>query len=139
MITKTLLMSVAAFLSFGNIAFAGDLDLCSSEFFQGAYASAFRYCEKACSLNEGLGCGLLGAFYNDGLGVERDFRQAKTYFEKACSLNDGTGFAVLGVLYDTGFGVKQNKKVSKEYYGKACDLGIQEGCDKYRELNEQGY
>ena len=55
------------------------------------------------------------------------------------SLNDGWGCIMLGSLYADGRGVKQNKKVSKEYYGKACDLGIQKGCDEYRELNEQGY
>ena len=55
------------------------------------------------------------------------------------SLNDGWGCIMLGSLYADGLGVKQNKKVSKEYYGKACDLGLQDGCDKYRKLSEQGY
>ena len=65
--------------------------------------------------------------------------QAINSLEKSCSLNDGMGCGRLGRLYVKGLGVKQNKKISKEYYGKACDLGLQEGCDEYRKLNEQGY
>jgi len=133
--TKTLLMSAAAFLSFGNIAFAGDSELCISESGQ----SAVRYCKKACSLNDGLSCTFLGSFYLEGLGVKQDYKQAKTYFEKACSLNDGLGCGFLGKQYEIGKGVKQNKKISKEYYGKACDLGLKEGCDDYRKLDQQGY
>ena len=119
-------MSAAAFLSFGNIAFAGDSELCISESGQ----SAVRYCKKACSLNDGLSCTFLGSFYLEGLGVKQDYKQAKTYFEKACSLNSDLGCNSLGMLYYNGYGVKQNKKVSKEYCRKACDLGLQDGCSK---------
>lgn len=33
---------------------------------------------------------------------------------------------------------EKNKSKAKEYFGQACDAGDQKGCDKYRELNEQG-
>ena len=138
-----LLMSAAAFLS------SGDSELCTSEFAQGAYESAFPYCEKACSQNDGMSCNNLGELYYNGDGVDRDNQQAKTYYEKACSLDEGIGCYNLGILYVDGRGVKQNKKVSKEYYvkqnkkvakeyyGKACDLGYEKGCDEYRKL--KGY
>lgn len=32
---------------------------------------------------------------------------------------------------------EKDKSKAKEYFGKACDLRSQEGCDKYRELNEK--
>ena len=32
---------------------------------------------------------------------------------------------------------EEDKSKAKEYFGKACDLRSQEGCDKYRELNEK--
>ncbi|WP_051604663.1 SEL1-like repeat protein [Helicobacter rodentium] len=41
----------------------------------------------------------------------------------------------LGVSYKKGQGVKQNLKRAKDYYGKACDLGLQQGCDAYKNLN----
>ena len=55
-----------------NIAFAGDSELCASEYAQGAYESAFRYCEKACSKDDGEGCTRLGRLYDNGRGVKRD-------------------------------------------------------------------
>ena len=36
-------------------------------------------------------------------------------------------------------GVRQNYVVAKEWFGKACDNGYQNGCDAYKELNQQGY
>ena len=150
--TKALLMSVAAFLSFGNIAFAGDSELCRSEFAQYAFESAFRYCEKACSKYDGAGCTRLGWLYDQGRGVRQDFQEAQTYYEKACNLSDADGCRYLGILYEVGWGgVRQNKKFAKEYYGracdlgselgcyKACDLGSQKGCDEFRKLNEPVY
>lgn len=32
---------------------------------------------------------------------------------------------------------EKDKSKAKDYFGKACDLRSQEGCDKYRELNEK--
>ena len=42
-------------------------------------------------------------------------------------------------MYEIGQGVRQDKRAAKEWYGKACDAGFQDGCDKYRELNEAGF
>ncbi len=35
------------------------------------FSKAKGYFEKACDLNNGGGCGALGALYNDGEGVEK--------------------------------------------------------------------
>ncbi|UOR38880.1 tetratricopeptide repeat protein [Helicobacter pylori] len=35
------------------------------------FSKARKYFEKACGLNNGGGCGALGALYNDGEGVEK--------------------------------------------------------------------
>ena len=71
--TKTFLMSSAAALALLISAAAflssGDSELCGSEFAQGAYESAFRYCEKACSQNDGMSCTNLGRLYYNGAGV----------------------------------------------------------------------
>ena len=52
-----------------------------------------------------------------------------------CDLNDYVACYNLGVSYKKGQGVKQNLKRAKDYYGKACDLGLQQGCDAYKNLN----
>ncbi|EIJ68738.1 hypothetical protein [Haemophilus parahaemolyticus] len=33
--------------------------------------------------------------------------------------------------------LEKDKAKAKTYFGDACDLRSQEGCDKYRELNEK--
>ncbi len=35
------------------------------------FSKARKYFERACELNNGSGCGALGALYNDGEGVEK--------------------------------------------------------------------
>ncbi|GAA7775467.1 hypothetical protein TH0011_00820 [Helicobacter pylori] len=35
------------------------------------FSKARKYFERACGLNNGGGCGALGALYNDGEGVEK--------------------------------------------------------------------
>ena len=76
--------TVCLFLS--NTTFANDADLCISNIESKSYTEAFRYCEKACNLDEGSGCSNLGFLYNNGKGVRQDHLQAKTYYEKACNL-----------------------------------------------------
>ena len=121
-----LFLSAAICLSLSNTTFANHADLCATKVRAGLYTEAVPYCEKACNLNNGLGCSTLGFLYSKGQGVKQDYQQAKTYYEKACNL-------------DEGLGVRQDKRTAKEYYGKACDLGVQSSCDIYRKLNEQGY
>ena len=130
--------TVCLFLS--NTTFANDVDLCISNLESKSYTDAFRYCEKACNLDNGRGCNGLGFLYDRGNGVRQDYQQAKTYYEKACNLGEGFGCIFLGKLYDNpGAGGRTDAKKAKEYYGKACDLGEQQGCDEYRKFNEQGY
>lgn len=93
--------------------------------------------EKACELEKGGSCALLGIFYEYGQDVNQDYQQARTYYEKACKLNDVVGCTNLGLLYDEGRGVSQDLQQAKTYYEKACELGEQSGCNLYKELNEK--
>jgi TPR repeat protein len=47
---------------------------------------AFKYFEKACSLDYGLGCNNLGVNYEKGLGVGKDASKAASLYKKACAL-----------------------------------------------------
>lgn len=165
--TRKLFLCTTVCLFLSNTTFANDADLCDSNLKSKSYTEAFRYCEKACNLDNGLGCSGLGFLYDNGNGVRQDYQQAKTYYEKACNLDEGLACNVLGANYSLKcFAIKnpafaecciedKDRQIiqsipdfkneascfrkSKEYYGKACDLGEQKGCDGYRELNEQGY
>lgn len=62
-----------------------------------------------------------------------------TKLQKIC---DGGGMEScfnLGVFYDNGEGVRQNYTKAKELFGRVCDAGHQDGCDRYKKLNEKGY
>ena len=84
-------------------------------------------------------CGVLGLFYNNGLGVRQSYEKALQYYKKACDLGNGNGCGMVGAFYHDGVVVKQNLSKAKELFGKACDLGEQIGCDNYKKLKEEGY
>jgi len=42
----------------------------------------------------------------------------------------------LGIMYLNGLGTRQNLDKAKDYFGKACDLGIQIGCDNYKNVGK---
>ena len=62
--------TVCLFLS--NTTFANDADLCDSNLKSKSYTEAFRYCEKACNLDNGRGCSNLGFLYDKGNSVRQD-------------------------------------------------------------------
>ena len=50
------------------------------------YSKAKIYSEKACKLDDGYGCGILGVIYQLGQGVIQDKTLAKLYYKKSCDL-----------------------------------------------------
>ena len=108
------------------------------------YHNAKKYVEMGC--NKGNGdlvqagsCAFLGIMYHDGEGARQDYAKAAKLYKKACDMKVvSIACYMLGKLYSNGEGVRQNESIAKQYYGKACDLGYQDGCDDYRELNQQG-
>ncbi len=76
--------------------------------------------------------------YIVGLGVKKDYRSAAEWFLKSANQGNINSQFSLGVMYNTGLGVRQNRTTAKSYFGTSCDGGLQEGCDQYKKLNEQG-
>ena len=72
--------------------------------------------------------------YNKG-----DYQKVAELSKKACDSGDAGGCHNLGLVYEEGQGVRQDFSTAKQYYGKACDLGLQLGCDNYRDLSKKGY
>jgi len=81
----------------------------------------------------------LGVMYDNGKGVRQDYTEAMKWYKLAAAQGDALAQYNLGGMYDRGIGVKQDKRQAKEWFGKACDNGYQEGCDEYRNLNEEEY
>lgn len=97
------------------------------------YIQAEKYFEKACDLNNGMGCSLLGILYGSGNGVEKDLTKAAYFDSKACELKESFGCGALAVLYINGQGVEKNLTKADQYISKACKLGDQEACETLKE------
>ncbi|MGL2490002.1 tetratricopeptide repeat protein [Helicobacter pylori] len=59
------------------------------------YIQAEKYFEKACDLNNGVGCKNLGFLYEYGEGVEKDLTKAAYFYSKACKLGSQEACEVL--------------------------------------------
>lgn len=66
------------------------------------------------------------------------FAQSLSLQEIEESANQGDAYAqfMLGDMYYKGEGVRQDLAKAKEYYGQACDNGDQDGCNRYKDLNQ---
>ena len=100
------------------------------------YAKAAKWYEKAANQDDIEAQFLLAMAYLGGKGVRQDYARTAEWLEKAANQGDSRAQFFLGMLYGGGKGVRQDMNIAKEYFGKACDGGLQDGCDKYRKLNQ---
>jgi TPR repeat protein len=94
--------------------------------------------EKACSLDDGLGCFNISKNYEEGYGVAQDDAKAASLMSKAlklmpkaCDGGDAASCLSLAMLYDPESKSKRVPKdanKAKALYKKACDGGEQIGC-----------
>ena len=89
---------------------------------------ANTYYKKACSLDDGEGCFILGKNHKVGKGFIKDIFKANDYYKKACDLDEGYGCIHLAINYDNGEGFKKDIVKANDFFKKACDLGHSDGC-----------
>jgi len=65
----------------------------------------------------------LGYLYENGKGVERDYKKAVEWYLKAAEKNEPAAQFNLGVMYRKGKGVKKNDKIARSWYEKAAEQG----------------
>lgn len=112
---------------------------CLMLFYGTTYADArqFQILQKTAEGGDAAARNKLGVFYEIGLGVEQDYREALKWFR----LSAGQGYAEaqlnLGQMYEDGRGVTKNTGTALEWYKKACDNGLECGCRRYRLLSGQ--
>ena len=66
----------------------------------------------------------LGSRYQDGLGVDQSYQQARELHELAAGQGDALAQYNLGVMYENGQGVDQSYERAAEYYEAAARQGI---------------
>ncbi len=69
----------------------------------------------------------LGVLYNEGLGVKRDYGQAREWYEKAAAASDSEPSSLaqynLGILYYKGQGVPQDLATARRWWEKSAAQG----------------
>ena len=65
----------------------------------------------------------LGATYQIGIGVKRDYARALGWYEKAANRDFVPSMAILGWMYQTGRGTAKDSEKAIEWYRKAADGG----------------
>jgi len=65
----------------------------------------------------------LGATYQIGIGVRRDYAKALGWYEKAASKDFVPSMAILGWMYHSGLGTEKDETKAIEWYEKAADGG----------------
>jgi uncharacterized protein len=85
--------------------------------------------EQKCAAGNAEACGALGALFQDGTGVEKDYARAAKLFQRACDLGSASGCGRLGVMYSlSDKGLDKDVTRSVTLFRRSCDLGSANGC-----------
>jgi TPR repeat protein len=99
------------------------------------HGKARAFYDRACKLDNGLGCFNLGNVYRLGEGVKVDLKLAFDSFKKSCDLDQAKGCTELAILYYEGKAVKKDVKKTVSLLEKGCRLGSQPACKNLDILN----
>ncbi|KAI8068944.1 hypothetical protein BDF21DRAFT_425802, partial [Thamnidium elegans] len=88
-----------------------------------SWEKAFEWMTKAAKYNVGAPQMLLGNFYLDGLGCEKDYNLAIEWYKKAAENGERTAIAQIAIMYHYGYGVPVNYNEALRLYQKAGDCG----------------
>jgi len=61
----------------------------------------------------------IGWFFEKGLGVEQDYRQAIYWYNKGAVAGEPHALNNLGAMYESGLGVQKDQKKAEYWYAKA--------------------
>lgn len=81
---------------------------------------------------------ILGNMYSDGLGVEKDLKEAFGLYHRAAQKNNSAGIIAVATMYQNGFGVDANSKLSIDWFKRSAELGHQTGAFFYAVALYQG-
>ena len=136
---KKLIFGLSLWLFATTLSFGANFDDGVNAYEKGDYKTALTIFEDLAKKGDIDAQYNLGLMYDNGRGVKQDYKKAFEWYEKAANQGYASAQNNLGVMYGNGYGVREDKKIAKEWFGKACDGGVQNGCDYYKILNQQGY
>ena len=100
---------------------------------------AFKWIYLAAQQNFPEAQNNLGLFYAGGKGIAPDYDEAFKWIRLAAEQNSAEAQVNLGILYEYNPSEPNHNTEAKKWYGKACANGLQQGCEKYKELSMKGY
>ncbi len=118
---RRLLIVIA--LVFAHAALAGDFEDGMAAFGRKDYATAFTKFRSAAQQGNTKAQALVGAMYNEGLGVAQDYTEAVRWYQLAAQQGDRDAQNNLGFKYSNGQGVAQDYKEAVRWYRLAAQQG----------------
>jgi len=98
-----------------------------------SHERARAFSAKACDFGEMMGCNLLGALMEDGLGGTKDMKGAADLYRKACANGyDGACYNVGTILYGNPARSPADMAEARRMFAMGCEAGIPDSC------NDQG-
>ena len=81
----------------------------------------------------------LGFMYDNGHGVQRDYKEAVKWYRFAAEQGFAHGQANLGFMYENGHGVPQDYKEAVKWYRKAAEQGYARGQTNLGVMYQNGH
>jgi uncharacterized protein len=81
-----------------------------------------------CQTGDIKACDKLGASFEFGRGVDRDYKRAGILYKKACDGGYAGGCDNYGYMLSAGRGEKMDMQKALTYYKKACDMSFSRSC-----------
>src|ERR1017187_8860289 len=98
-----------------------DLAAGRQAFLKGDYATALGELLPLAKQGNADARGMLGAMYEDGLGVPQDYKDAMRWYRLAAKQGDAVSRFCLGIMYLSGKGVPQDYKEAAVWLRLAAD------------------
>ena len=118
------LLGLVAFCQVCAAASAPQVPAGLDDFRHGRFAEALAAWRQADRAGDPRGALYIGALYDSGVGVPRDFREAMQWYRRAAAGGSVVAAFNIGVLYDGGFGVNADQSEAAAWYAKAAADGF---------------
>ena len=78
----------------------------------------------------------IGIMYENGDGVEKDYKKAKEWYEKSAKQGNVEALVSLAIMYEEGKGVEPDFKKAISWYKKAAKAGYAGALDEINRIKK---
>lgn len=97
-------------------------------------AKAIALYDRACTMQNAMGCMSAGHLYEYGRGAKKDEARAATLYKRSCEMKYPAGCYNYALLVEEGRGVPKDDLEAARYYDMACAAGAKQACQKAESL-----